>query len=457
MFRGLLGSFDKDRVLIVSNDEQVTCGNLMSVISAYDESQYYGRHIALLMKNQINTAAAMLMLEGVAGNVLLLPSDVDEDNLSMLLGRYDADLILTDQSPPACLKNKSESIRDFSISSGIPDVPHGDIGYQQAKTVTRWIIPTSGTTGTPKLISHTLETLSRTAKKSISASRFYRWGLLYDISRFAGLQVFLNSILSGSVLILSDLFASFENRLDVLVRHGCNALSATPTMWRKLMMLPAFRKLELGQVTLGGEIADQSVLSALRAMYPTARIVHIYASTEAGVGFSVTDGCAGFPKTMLVNPPEGITLKVDEIGFLLLRPALRDQEYAGNAVPLFGDDGFINTGDLVVEEGERYYFLGRANGAINVGGNKVQPEEIENLIYTFSNVKLVSVYGKKNPITGYVVAADVVLDSLSGDAAEFKRKLAAYCAEKLPPYKRPVLIKIVSDLDINRAGKVVRS
>ena len=87
----------------------------------------------------------------------------------------------------------------------------------------------------------------------------------------------------------------------MFVREGVNAMSATPTLWRKILMSDASRSLALRSITLGGEIADQQVLSTLASTYPSARIRHIYASTEAGTGFSVTDGKAGFPVSFLEN------------------------------------------------------------------------------------------------------------------------------------------------------------
>ena len=87
----------------------------------------------------------------------------------------------------------------------------------------------------------------------------------------------------------------------------------------------------------------------------------------------------------------------------------------------------------------------------------MQPEEIEKVLYSFPNVRLAVVYAKKNPFTGYLVAADVVIDAECENPEEFKRKLSDYCATELPPYKRPALIQIVEELNINYAGKVIRS
>ena len=122
--------------------------------------------------------------------------------------------------------------------------------------------------------------------------------LLYGMQRFAGIQVFLQSIFNSSLFI-----PNLSNNLNFIVNqfldNSINCLSASPTLWRKLLMSPKFTELQMRVITLGGEIADQNILNALKKNFKDAKIRHIYASTEAGVGFSVTDGLAGFPKKYL--------------------------------------------------------------------------------------------------------------------------------------------------------------
>ena len=113
--------------------------------------------------------------------------------------------------------------------------------------------------------------------------------MLYDYTRFAGLQVLLQSIISGSVLIEPIFEYSLEKKIKNFIDHNCTHLSATPTLWRKILMTPDSDQINLLQATLGGEIADDKILSAVSKHFPNARIAHIFASTEAGVGFSVID------------------------------------------------------------------------------------------------------------------------------------------------------------------------
>ena len=126
-------------------------------------------------------------------------------------------------------------------------------------------------------------------------------GLAYQAHRFAGMQVVLQALLSGNTLVVPS-SADLPAMVQAFVEHRVNTLSATPPNGGTFIH-GAIRGCSLEQITLGGEIADQAILSTLRREFPAARIVHIYASTEAGVGFSVTDGRAGFPAAWLGQGP----------------------------------------------------------------------------------------------------------------------------------------------------------
>ncbi|HEU5023089.1 MAG TPA: fatty acid--CoA ligase family protein, partial [Bryobacteraceae bacterium] len=372
--------------------------------------QFRAKNVALWFSDSNLLARAVVALDGSVSRFLLLAPGTASDLGAQLITQFGADVVLTDADADTITADPS------------------------ADVATMWVIPTSGTTGTPKLVAHTFRSLTRTVKSNPEIGRQFRWGQLYDLARFAGLQVFLNSILSGSTLVFTRSDDSLGERVAHLAKHGCNAISATPTLWRKILMTEESRALHPRQVTLGGEIVDQPILNALRAQYPEARISHIYASTEAGAAFTVNDGLAGFPQRLLDSPPAGLELKINAEGFLLIRPELREQSYVAGDAALFDADGFVNTGDLVRLTGDRVFFLGRANGTINVGGNKVPPEEVESVLHTVPGVRVARVYGKRSSITGTLVAADIQVEAGVTELDALRRAIASHCAQSLPGY-----------------------
>jgi len=119
-------------------------------------------------------------------------------------------------------------------------------------------------------------------------------------------------------------------------------------------------------------------------------------------------------------------------------------------------DGFVDTGDVVEIRGDRVIFLGRANGVINVGGNKVHPERVERVLLEHNQVQFARVYAKSNPIVGALVAADVKAAAHVADEAAFKDSVRAFCAGRLEPYETPAFVRVVSELKLSAAGKLER-
>src|SRR5262249_5647600 len=149
--------------------------------------------------------------------------------------------------------------------------------------------------------------------------------------------------------------------------------------WRRALMSPGVRGIAPRYVRLSGEVADQTILNMLHAFYPQAAVGHAFASTEAGVAFEVDDGHAGFPAKFLDVPGE-VEIKIED-NYLRVRSTRTAKCFLGTQPSAVEDsEGFVDTGDIVELRGDRYYFLGRRTGVINVGGLKVYPEEIEALL-----------------------------------------------------------------------------
>ena len=220
-------------------------------------------------------------------------------------------------------------------------------------------------------------------------------------------------------------------------------------------MTPNSKEINLLHATLGGEIADDRILSSINSQYPKAKIVHIFASTEAGVGFSVSDKKSGFPKNYLEKSPLGVGIKIKD-NKLFIRNEHVHNKYLGNNKSFGSSDGWIDTGDSVHIKNDRVLFRGREDGVINVGGDKVYPEEIENVLLKHPLVASVKVYAKANPITGSLVAADVILVNSKTNSEEASKILREYNSKILERHKTLAMIKIVSSFDLNSSGKIAR-
>jgi acyl-CoA synthetase (AMP-forming)/AMP-acid ligase II len=179
------------------------------------------------------------------------------------------------------------------------------------------------------------------------------------------------------------------------------------------------------------------------------------------VGFEGNDGLEGCPAGM-VGAPVAVQLKVDD-GSLRIRSARNAVRCVGEERSTITDDhGFVDTGDMVERRGDRYYFLGRRSGIINVGGLKVYPEEVEAAINRHPAVRMSMVRSRKSPITGSLVAADVVLKGepepggAGGEIVDVTREILQICHDSLAPHKIPSTIRFVPGLEIAAAGKLAR-
>lgn len=421
-----------------------TVGSVLATVAERAPALPPGR-IAVACADDEALALALLAAEGRCEAVLLVPAAWDQATFDRYRKVAEVEALVTDRADltgPAVLHWGAGPASGAS-GAGVP------------LRETRWILPTSGTTGAPKLVAHTLATLARTTRRDEAKGRELVWGLAYELARFAGWQVFLQALLGGSRLAFVRRGADVAALAAALVAAEVNAFSATPTLWRRMLMAAEAARLRLRVATLGGEIADAGLLRSLAARFPAARLAHVYASTEAGVGFSVTDGHAGFPARFLDAPPAGVALKVDADGTLWLRPGRAAQCFLGDGGELVGAGGWINSGDRVRREGERFRFLGRANGAINVGGNKVYPEEVEDCIRRVRGVRQVGVRARSNPLVGALVEA-CVLPEPDADRADLKAAIVRSCRATLAAYQVPAVVTWVDGLAVNAAGKLLR-
>jgi len=410
-----------------------------------------GRSVLLAARDQLAAAVALIELDGIARRIVLCPPDVAAGQLPSIATNAGVDAIVSDRdaaeiAPLAIAPHVGAGV---AIEPG-KDIPRGG-------RHTEWLLLTSGTTGAPKMVSHDVASLTAPIKPVAEPPV---WGTFYDIRRYGGLQIFFRAVVGGGSLILSSAGEPVADHLRRLASHGVTHLSGTPSHWRRALMSPAAGAIAPRHVRLSGEIADQAILDRLGAFYPQAAVGHAYASTEAGVGFEVNDGLEGFPASLVGVGQGEVDIKI-EGGSLRLRSARTASCYVGSAdQALLDDDGFVDTGDMVERRGARYHFVGRKGGIINVGGHKVHPEEVEAAINRHPDVWAALVRPRRNPITGAVVTAEVVLKQQPGAGeariAAAEREIMAICRHNLAPYKVPAVIRFVPSLDVSATGKLVR-
>ena len=416
-------------------------------------AELMGRSVLLATSSQLTTALALIELDGRTRRLAILPPDFDPAHLAAVIAAAEIDAVVIDDGSPPCAA-LDLAIRVTCAPSIVTSTEVFSVGARS-----EWVLMTSGTTGMPKMVRHDLASLTAAMQAHSPADGAAVWGTFYDIRRYGGLQIFLRAVNGGASLVLSSAGEPVADHLARLAEHGVTHLSGTPSQWRRALMNPTIRQIAPRYVRLSGEIADQAILDSLRSAFPRAAIGHAYATTEAGVGFDVNDGLAGFPAASVGPVRAGVEMKVLD-GSLRIRSPGTSCGYLGTEQALADADGFVDTGDIVELRGERYHFVGRKGGIINVGGLKVHPEEIEAVINRHPQVRMSLVRRKQSPITGSIVVADVVLKSeqqgVRAAQIELRDDILRFCRAALPRYKVPAAISFVPALPVAATGKLVR-
>ena len=403
---------------------------------------FSGRNVLIRTRGQLAAVLAALALDGVARRILLCPPDVPDKQIPRLMQDGEAELTITDS--------------DIDLETG---ASARNVAAAAQNFDTEWVLFTSGTSGMPKLVLHSLASLTAPLCDGLAAENAV-WSTFYDIRRYGGLQILLRALTGGGSLVLSEAdepAAAFLARLgDARVTH----VSGTPSHWRRALMSGAAARMAPAYVRLSGEMAGQEMLDRLHAAYPHARIGHAFASTEAGVAFSVDDGQAGFPAAVLGAESPRPAVRI-EAGTLRVRSRATASRYLGQPSRALTDaDGFVDTGDVVERRGDRYVFVGRCEGVVNVGGLKVHPEEVEAMINRHPDVAMSRVWGRPSPITGTLIAADIVLapppDGQDHDFPSIRDEIMAACRAALAPHKVPVRLTEVADIPVMASGKIER-
>jgi acyl-coenzyme A synthetase/AMP-(fatty) acid ligase len=304
-----------------------------------------------------------------------------------------------------------------------------------------WIgLFTSGTTGSPVLHLHSIESLK-------SATKFPHpgkvWGLLYPGSRMAGIQVILQAWANGVNLIDPHRTNDPQELIEGFVDSGVDCLSATPSRLRLLMSLPNFRKLNLRYISLGGEIADQKLLNNLSEIFPTSEVRHIYATTETGPIFSISDGREGFPEDLLSRTlSSGKRLEID--GDELLVSWLDEATQA---------ESKIRTGDVVHRSAGRIVFLGRRGDVANVGGVKVSLAQVEQFCRLVPGVIDAQAKSQPNPFLGSVITVELLWENTPLEDNYIREILLNH----LPKHGIPAVMNHVQRINLSDNFKKMRN
>ncbi len=369
--------------------------------------------IRIFTRCELTTIALLIALSRLDKTAILVPEGLEAEST------YGQAIIYT--HPDFVL----EVVGDDQAEPGIEQVQKGIVFF------------TSGTTGKPKPVSWEWERLTNPDFLP-NYQEDTTWLTAYSISSFACLQALIFGLAAAENLYFLKPTVPLQEVLE-----GCqhfDKVLSTPTFWRRNLSFTQ-TDFTVKAVTLGGEPIPQSFIDLLVERLAPEKLTHIYASTEFGSVYSVSDQQAGFPVRLLEQDrSNGNTLRVKD-NFLWIKPP--------------GSAEFLPTSDHVEIIEGRVFIVGRKEDIINVGGQKIVIGKIEAAIQAIAGVVDVSVYGIPNPITGHLVGADIVKGE-GVDQATIQQAIKTHFHQHFTKAAFPRIIKFVAEIPLTRTGKKKR-
>jgi acyl-CoA synthetase (AMP-forming)/AMP-acid ligase II len=299
------------------------------------------------------------------------------------------------------------------------------------------VIFSSGSTGAPKAILHDLLSILKKFRK-VRQSKTTLTFLLFD--HIGGIDTMLGAFGSGGCVV------TVPQRTPELVakaieRHQVHTLPCSPTFLNLFLISGVWQQHDLSSLKLiayGTEPMPEATLQRLHEAFPDVALVQTYGMSELGVLRSRSRDSTSL---WIKFTGDEFQTKVKD-GLLWVKADSAMLGYL-NAPDLFDAEGWLNTQDAVEVDGEYLRILGRASDLINVGGQKVYPAEVENVLLQLDDVEDVAVFGKPHPMMGQVVGARFKLKNAE-PLDLFKRRMNAFARERLAKYQIPVVVELVS-------------
>jgi len=421
----------RDEPAIIYRDREVRYGELLEKVARFEgelKQRAVGAGRIVLIEGMFSPNSVALLLALIRMGAIAVPVT------PMVRVHRDEYAAIAEASTTFVI----DEVDDFSVQEHPCETKNALTHKLTARGHAGLVIFSSGSTGKPKAVLHDFHHLLEKFRPTGPRKRTLAF-LLFD--HIGGLDTLFNTLANGGSLITVP-----QRDPDTVCRslatHEAHTLPASPTFLNLMLISGAWREYDLSRlqvIAYGSEPMPQSLLERLRDAFPNARLVQTYGMSELGVlrTRSRDDGSLWIKFKNL-----GFETKVVD-GILWVKTESAMMGYL-NAPDLFTEDGWLNTEDAVEQDGEFIRILGRATDLINVGGQKVYPSEVESILLDLDNVRDVTVYGERNPLTGHILAAKISLMKPE-PFAEFKKRLRSYCKERLPTYKIPARIEVTND------------
>ncbi|MGB1448999.1 MAG: ANL family adenylate-forming protein [Flavobacteriaceae bacterium] len=310
------------------------------------------------------------------------------------------------------------------------------------------VLFSSGTTGKPKVMIQNLTKII-TSIKAPRRQKTLRFIILLMFDHIGGLNTLFNCLINGSPSVIpKDRSPSLV--ISLINKHQVNILPTTPTFLNLLMIDESFNSSKLKSlrlITYGTERMSEIILNKLNSSLPKVKLLQTFGTSETGI-LKTQSKSSNSLFFKIVDDEKEYKIVGDE---LYLRSKTQVNGYVNHNNDNFLNDGWYATGDLVETDDDGYIkIIGRKNKLINVGGLKVLPKEIEDVINSVNGVDDSTVFSEQNNLVGNIVCAKIF--TKLENTKELKSKIKSVCRKNLDKYKVPVKLYF-EKLEMTNRGK----
>lgn len=461
-----------------------------SFIQIYDDSLKLASHlkrmygednkIILLSQNSLFFITAYLGIIK-SGNICVpLNPSIEQDNLDYIVGLTDCKLSFISKTIRSALNISNTpriselDLNDILLTQKIDDDISAN-GFDENRLAE--IIFTSGSTGVPKGVMLSHLNLRTNTSSIIEYLRLSEKDIVEVVLPFFycyGLSLLHTHLKVGGAVVLNNNFVLLGSVIDNLIKYKCTGFAGVPSHYQILLKKSqTFTKTafpDLRYVTQAGGKLHNVFIDEFIEIFPEIKFYVMYGQTEATARLSflppeflkskmgsIGKGIPGV--TLKVLNEQNKLVEVGEVGELVVKGDnvmsgyFKDPDGTNEVLK----DGWLYTGDMAkIDEDGFIYLTARKKEILKVGGKRVSPKEIEEVILSVPEVLDCTIEGVDDDLLGEAIKATVVLTG-AYDKLQMEDKILKRCREKLSLYKIPQLLEFAEKLNVNSTGKKIKS
>jgi len=470
---------DLNKDFIIGNQETISYQDLyknsLKVASFLKEKVGTDQNIILIKQNSVFFITAYLGIMK-SGNVCVpLDFSIEEDNLNFIKDLSDSKTIFLDKrlASKLDLEDFDLTIDDDTFEELIKGKAINDIELNFDSQQTAQIIFTSGSTGKPKGVMLTHQNLISNTNSIIEYLELTSKDIQLIVLPFYycfGLSLLHTHLKVGGQIVLNNTFMFLGTVIDDLKKYKCTGFSGVPSHYQMLLKKSKSFKTtsfpDLRYVTQAGGKLHNVFIKEFTDTFSKINFVVMYGQTEATARLSYLPPelvvkkmgsiGKGIPRVELrIIDSNGNEAKPDEVGEIvakggnIMKGYYKDPE--GTRLTL--KNRWLHTGDLAKKDDDGFItIVAREKEIIKVGGKRVSPKEIEEVILSVSNVVDCTIKGVYDEIQGEALKAIVVIDHFE-EKEKIKDQILLQCKKKLVLYKVPRILEFERMMSVKSSGK----